>query len=161
VALILQLLEQRQIAREQVRYVIPTHVHLDHAGGVGGLMQLLPSATLLIHPRGARHMIDPAKLKAGAIAVYGEQQFAKIYGEVIAVDAPRVREMPDAARVQLVSCTLPFYDTPGHAYRRFSVHALQSVAIFPGDTFVLAYPALASAKGPFIFPTTPPVQFDP
>src|SRR5690606_11253718 len=161
VALILQLLEQRRIAREQVRYVIPTHVHLDHAGGVGGLMQLLPSATLLIHPRGARHMIDPAKLKAGAIAVYGEQQFAKIYGEVIAVDAARVREMPDAARVQLGSRTLVFYDTPGHAYHHFCVHDLQSNSIFTGDTFGLAYPALSTAKGPFIFPTTTPVQFDP
>ena len=93
VPIILALLEQREIEREQVKFVIPTHLHLDHAGGVGGLMQALPVATLLIHPRGARHMIDPSKLKAGAIAVYGEDAFAKTYGDVIPVQADRVREM--------------------------------------------------------------------
>lgn len=158
---IMKLLEQRGIESGQVKYVIPTHVHLDHAGGVGGLMQLLPNATLLIHPKGARHMINPEKLKAGATAVYGEAYFTEIYGDVIAVDAQRVREMQDGETVTLGDRILTFYDTPGHARHHFCIHDTLSNGIFTGDTFGLAYPTLATENGPFIIPTTTPVQFDP
>ena len=158
---IMRLLMQRGIGLDQVKYVIPTHVHLDHAGGVGGLMQKLPNATLLVHPKGARHMIDPGKLKAGATAVYGEAYFTEIYGDVIAVDAQRVREMNDAETVKLGDRTLTFYDTPGHARHHFCIHDTLSNGIFTGDTFGLAYPTLVTERGPFIIPTTTPVQFDP
>ena len=161
VPIILALLEQRGIEREQVKFVIPTHVHLDHAGGVGGLMQALPVATLLIHPRGARHMIDPSKLKAGATAVYGEDAFAKTYGDVIPVQADRVREMNEGDHVLVGDRRLDFYDTPGHARHHFCVFDSLSCGIFTGDTFGLSYPPLTTEKGPFILPTTTPVQFDP
>ncbi|TXS91906.1 MBL fold metallo-hydrolase [Parahaliea maris] len=161
VPIILDLLDQRGIARDQVRFVIPTHVHLDHAGGVGGLMQALPDATLLVHPAGARHMIDPAKLKAGAMAVYGEAAFAEMYGDIIPVEESRVRTMADGERIELGDRQLVFYDTPGHARHHFCVHDPLSQGIFTGDTFGLAYPRLTTHQGPFIFPTTTPVQFDP
>jgi len=161
VPIILALLEQRGIEREQVKFVILTHVHLDHAGGVGGLMQALPVATLLIHPRGARHMIDPSKLKAGATAVYGEDAFAKTYGDVIPVQADRVREMNEGDHVLVGDRRLDFYDTPGHARHHFCVFDSLSCGIFTGDTFGLSYPPLTTEKGPFILPTTTPVQFDP
>ncbi|MGB1466695.1 MAG: MBL fold metallo-hydrolase [Alcanivorax nanhaiticus] len=161
VPILLALLEERGISREQVKYVIPTHVHLDHAGGVGGLMQALPEATLLIHPRGARHMIDPSKLKAGAIAVYGEAAFSGVYGDVIPVDESRVRIMEDGDSVMLAKRKLVFYDTPGHARHHFCVYDPASKGIFTGDTFGLSYPSLVTENGPFILPTTTPVQFDP
>ena len=161
VPIVLALLEQRGIRREQVRLVIPTHVHLDHAGGVGGLMQALPAATLLVHPRGARHLINPAKLKAGAVAVYGEKAFAATYGDVIPVEESRVRTMEDGERIILGDRELVFHDTPGHARHHFCVHDLASNGIFTGDTFGVFYPALTTDKGPFIMPTTTPVQFDP
>ena len=161
VPIILALLEARGIPRSQVKYVIPTHVHLDHAGGVGGLMQALPDATLLVHPRGARHMIDPAKLKAGATAVYGEAMFAKIYGDVIPVEESRVCTMEDGDQVRVGERKLVFYDTPGHARHHFCVYDPTSRGIFTGDTFGLSYPPLTTANGPFICPTTTPVQFDP
>ena len=78
--IIMQLLATKGIQPAQVKYIIPTHVHLDHAGGAGQLMQLLPEAALVIHPFGARHMVDPAKLIAGATSVYGEEQFNSLYG---------------------------------------------------------------------------------
>ena len=84
---LLALLAERGIAREQVRYVIPTHVHLDHAGGAGVLMRELPAAKLVAHPRGARHLIDPSKLIAGAEAVYGKAAVAQMYGEIAAIPA--------------------------------------------------------------------------
>ncbi|HEX5360077.1 MAG TPA: MBL fold metallo-hydrolase [Fluviicoccus sp.] len=158
---IMDLLAQRQIRPEQVTYVVPTHVHLDHAGGVGGLMQCLPEATLLVHPKGARHLIEPGKLKAGAIAVYGEAEFAKVYGDIMPVEASRVRSMEDGSEALLGSRKLVFLDTPGHARHHFCVFDPESRGIFTGDTFGLAYPALTTAKGPFIIPTTTPVQFEP
>ncbi|MDX1757514.1 MAG: MBL fold metallo-hydrolase [Marinobacter sp.] len=158
---ILGLLEQRGIDRAQVKFVVPTHVHLDHAGGVGGLMQALPRATLLVHPRGARHMVDPSKLKAGATAVYGEKAFAEIYGDVLPVDENRVRTMDEGDEVTVGERRLVFCDTPGHARHHFCVHDPASRGIFTGDTFGLCYPSLVSEKGPFILPTTTPVQFDP
>lgn len=161
VPIILALLAQKGIEAEAVKYVIPTHVHLDHAGGVGGLMQALPEATLLIHPRGARHMIDPAKLKAGATAVYGEEAFARIYGDVLPVKESRMRIMEDGDSVMLADRELLFFDTPGHARHHFCVYDPYSKGIFTGDTFGLSYPALTTEKGPFILPTTTPVQFEP
>jgi glyoxylase-like metal-dependent hydrolase (beta-lactamase superfamily II) len=80
---LLELMRARGLNPEQVRYVIPTHVHLDHAGGAGRMMQVFPRASLVVHPRGARHMIEPAKLIAGSIAVYGEEQFRVLYGDVV------------------------------------------------------------------------------
>ncbi|HAG93269.1 MAG: MBL fold metallo-hydrolase [Pseudomonadales bacterium] len=161
IATIMALLQARGIDPMQVKYIIPTHVHLDHAGGVGGLMQRLPQATLLVHPRGARHMIDPAQLKAGATAVYGAEVFQQIYGDLIPVEPHRVRQMQDAEQVTLGNRTLVFYDTPGHARHHFCVHDLQSNGVFSGDTFGLAYPTLNTANGPFIMLSTTPVQFDP
>lgn len=161
VPIVMKLLAQRDIQPDQVKYVIPTHVHLDHAGGVGSFMQELTKATLLIHPKGARHMISPGKLKAGTIAVYGEETFSRIYGDVIPVDESRVQIQEDASEVMLGNRKLVFYDTPGHANHHFCVYDPQSNGIFTGDTFGLAFPALTTEKGPFILPTTTPVQFDP
>jgi glyoxylase-like metal-dependent hydrolase (beta-lactamase superfamily II) len=158
---LLSFLDDHQIGYEQVRYVIPTHVHLDHAGGVGGLMQKLPEAKLVIHPKGARHMIAPDKLKAGALAVYGEEKFAQMYGDIIPVDEHRVIIAEDNDTLDLDGRTLRFLDTPGHARHHFCVYDAMSNGIFTGDTFGLAYPELSTSAGPFIIPTTTPVQFEP
>ena len=77
---LLETLDALGLAREAVDYVIPTHVHLDHAGGVGLLMQSLPAATLICHPRGLRHLVDPSQLWASATAVYGAEEMARSYG---------------------------------------------------------------------------------
>src|SRR5579864_9346118 len=73
------------IARTAVDYLLLTHVHLDHAGGAGALMQELPNARALLHPRGAPHMIDPTKLIAGSKVVYGEERFERLYGELLPI----------------------------------------------------------------------------
>ena len=83
---LMKVLEDRGWKPEDVSYVIVTHVHLDHAGGAGSLMQLLPNATFLVHPYGARHMIDPSKLEAGARGVYGDEMFDSVYGKLIPVE---------------------------------------------------------------------------
>jgi glyoxylase-like metal-dependent hydrolase (beta-lactamase superfamily II) len=146
---------------EDVRYVIVTHVHLDHAGGAGSLMQLLPKATFLVHPYGARHMIDPTKLEAGARAVYGDQLFDKTYGTLIPVPEERVQIMEDGDEVTLGNRQLHFIDTPGHARHHFCVRDSLTNGWFTGDTFGLSYREFDTENGPFLFPTTTPIQFDP
>jgi glyoxylase-like metal-dependent hydrolase (beta-lactamase superfamily II) len=158
---LLAALERLGLARDAVDYVILTHVHLDHAGGAGLLMQSLPQAKLVVHPRGARHMIDPSKLIAGATAVYGEEEMQRSYGTLVPVPAERVIEAPDEFGLSLGGRPLRFLDTPGHARHHFCVWDEASRSFFTGDTFGLAYPELAGARGPFLIPTTTPVQFEP
>lgn len=154
-------LERRGLDADSVAYVIPTHVHLDHAGGAGELMHRCPNAMLVVHPFGARHMIDPSKLAAGTIAVYGEDKFHQYYGELKPVPAERVIEAPDNFELDFNGRVLRFLDTPGHARHHFCVYDETSRGIFSGDTFGLSYPRLETEQGRFIFPTTTPVQFDP
>ena len=158
---ILTVLRDKGIAPEQVKYVIPTHVHLDHAGGAGVLMEALPDATAVVHPRGARHLIDPQKLIAGSIAVYGEQRFKELYGDVVPIPQSRVQVAEDGDSVDLAGRKLLFRDTPGHASHHFCIWDEYSRGWFSGDTFGLGYRELIFPKGRFLFPTTTPVQFDP
>lgn len=158
---LLAALERLGVAKDAVDYVILTHVHLDHAGGAGALMEHLPQAKLVVHPRGARHMIDPSKLVAGATAVYGEEEMQRSYGTLVPVPAERVLEAPDDFTLSLAERSLRFLDTPGHARHHFCVWDEASRSFFTGDTFGLAYPELTGARGPFLIPTTTPVQFEP
>ena len=161
VPLILDAIHQLGFKATDVAYIIPTHVHLDHAGGAGLLMQQCPQAQLVIHPRGARHLIDPEKLTKGTIAVYGEQRFRTLYGELVPVAAGRIIEAADNDTLKLNDRVLTFYDTPGHARHHFCVYDALSQGIFSGDTFGLCYRELDTRQGPFLFATTTPVQFDP
>lgn len=158
---VLQALEGKGVAPRNVDYVILTHVHLDHAGGAGALMRLLPNARLTVHPRGARHMIDPSRLIESTVEVYGEGHMADTYGEVAPVPAERVIETPHAARISFQGRELTFYDTPGHARHHVIIHDARSDAVFAGDAFGLAYTELDDAQQRYIFPTTSPTQFDP
>ena len=158
---LMKVLEARGWKPGDVSHVIVTHVHLDHAGGAGSLMQLLPEATLLAHPYGARHMIDPARLETGARGVYGDEMFDRVYGQLIPVDESRVRIMEDGDELTLGNRQLHFIDTPGHARHHFCVHDSLTNGWFTGDTFGLSYREFDTDKGAFLFPTTTPVQFDP
>ena len=161
VAGLLELIDGMGVRRENVEYIIPTHVHLDHAGGAGRLMQALPRATLVIHPRGARHMIDPSKLSAAATAVYGEDTFKRVYGEIIPVPAERVTEAADGFSLDFHGRELLFIDTPGHARHHFCVIDHASAGIFSGDTFGLSYREFDRGGRVFGLATTTPTQFDP
>jgi glyoxylase-like metal-dependent hydrolase (beta-lactamase superfamily II) len=149
------------LERDAVDYVIPTHVHLDHAGGAGLLMKELPAATLLVHPRGARHMIDPSALYQGALAVYGQAEMDSAYGQLVGVPAARVATTHDGQVIELAGRPLYFADTPGHARHHHCIWDAASRGWFTGDTFGLSYREFDSPRGPWILPTSTPVQFEP
>ena len=154
-------LDQLGVRREQVRYLMPTHVHLDHAGGAGLLMRELPNAQLVVHPRGARHLIDPSKLIAGATAVYGAAVVRDRYGEILPIAESRVVIADDGYRLRLGERDLLFIDTPGHARHHYSIWDAASRGFFTGDTFGLSYREFDGPAGAWLMPTTTPVQFEP
>ncbi|CAG0928002.1 MAG: Hydroxyacylglutathione hydrolase [Rhodocyclaceae bacterium] len=159
--LVLATLADQGLAPEQVDYVILTHVHLDHAGGAGALMRALPNARLTVHPRGARHMADPARLVAGTVAVYGEAEARRMYGEILPVPVARILETPDGTRLRLGGRELVVLDTPGHARHHVCIRDGRSGHVFAGDIFGLSYRELDLDGRQFVFPSTTPVQFDP
>lgn len=154
-------LEAQGLAPQAVDWLILTHVHLDHAGGAGLLMQHLPNARLAVHPRGAPHMIDPARLIAGATQVYGEAEIARSYGRILPVPGQRVVVIDDGQDIELAGRTLHCIDTPGHARHHMCIWDVRSRGWFTGDTFGLSYREFDTAGGAFVVPTTSPVQFEP
>lgn len=144
-----------------VDYVILTHIHLDHAGGAGSLMQTFPKAKLVVHPRGARHMAEPAKLVAGVTAVYGAEYVQQVYGEILPIAADRIIEAPDGLSLSLAGRELLCLDTPGHARHHICIVDKKTSGIFTGDMFGLSYRELDVEGRQFIFPTTTPTQFEP
>lgn len=161
IPILLEVLRRKGISRERVAYLMPTHVHLDHAGGSGGLMQEFPNAELLVHPRGARHLIDPTRLAQGSEKVYGPGALRDKFGELHPVAAERVREMPDESELDFNGRKLLFLDTPGHARHHYCIYDELSQGVFTGDSFGASYPELNYGRARFIFPPSTPVQFDP
>ncbi|MFK7885505.1 MAG: MBL fold metallo-hydrolase [Gammaproteobacteria bacterium] len=158
---LLNALLQQDLTPECVDYIFLTHIHLDHAGGAGTLLQSLPNAKVVLHPRGAAHMIDPTKLIAGSRAVYGDALYDKLYGEIVAVPEARVVIVEDGDELMLGDRRLLFLHTPGHALHHYCIVDAAHRAVFSGDTFGVSYRETDTAAGPFIFPTTTPTQFDP
>ena len=158
---VVQTLKQKKLSLENVAYVFLTHIHLDHAGGAGECMRCFPNAELVVHPRGARHMAEPSRLVAGAIAVYGEAEFKRVYGEIRPIAKDRIIEAPDKCTIDLNGRPLLLLDTPGHARHHYCIFDKQSQSFFTGDTFGVSYRDFDVAGMEFVFPTTTPVQFDP
>lgn len=152
---------QLGLTPEAVDWIVVTHVHLDHAGGAGSYMAAFPNAKLAVHPRGAKHMIEPDKLWAGVVGVYGEEAANRMYGKLKPIPAERVVEAGEGKVLSLAGRELVCIDTPGHAQHHLCLIDTKSGCIFTGDTFGLSYRELDTNGRPWIFPTTTPVQFDP
>jgi glyoxylase-like metal-dependent hydrolase (beta-lactamase superfamily II) len=143
---------------EDVRYVVVTHAHLDHAAGAGALLAACPNATLLAHPSSAKNLINPVKLVEGATAVYGVARFAELYGTVTPIPAERVRALKDGDTFELGGATFTVSHTAGHAFHHFIVDDPATSSVYTGDTFGLVYPALQTF-GRFAIPSTSPTGF--
>ena len=154
-------LDVRGLGPEAVDYVILTHLHLDHAGGAGVMMEAFPNAKLVVHPRGARHMIDPTRLMAGVEGVYGQERARRLYGKLMPVAAGRIIEAHDNTLLRLGSRELLCIDSPGHARHHIAIVDRQTSGIFTGDTFGISYREMDVGGRPLIFPSSSPTQFDP
>jgi glyoxylase-like metal-dependent hydrolase (beta-lactamase superfamily II) len=144
---------------EEVRWVVVTHAHLDHAGGAGALMEVCPNATLLAHPRAARHLIEPSKLVASAKSVYGEETFASVYGRITPISAGRVRALEDGESFELGDANFRVFHTAGHAKHHFVIDDPATETVYTGDAFGVVYPRLQRA-GCFAIASTSPTDFD-
>ena len=161
VPLLLDALQQQDLEPAAVDFVFLTHIHLDHAGGAGQLMQHLPNARCVVHPRGAPHMVNPERLIAGTIGVYGEEKTREMYGELVPIDEGRIVVAEDEAWFDLNGRRLQTLHTEGHARHHYVLNDPRSRGVFTGDSFGISYRELDTINGEFIFPTTTPASFDP
>jgi glyoxylase-like metal-dependent hydrolase (beta-lactamase superfamily II) len=154
-------LKQVGIDPHDLRYVIVTHIHLDHAGGAGLLLRECPNAKIVVHPKGARHLIHPEKLIQGAKAVYGEK-FDDLFHPIVPVPEDKVLIRGDRETLPIgPNRVLQFFDSPGHANHHFCIFDPLSRGVFTGDTAGIQYPQTEDCGGPFYLPTTSPNQFNP
>jgi glyoxylase-like metal-dependent hydrolase (beta-lactamase superfamily II) len=154
-------LERLGLGPEAVDWVILTHIHLDHAGGAGAMIERFPHARLVVHPRGAPHMEDPTRLMAAAIAVYGDAETFRMYGNLIPVPPDRILQATDGMLIRLGQRDLVSLDAPGHARHHLVVHDPAAAVVFTGDVFGVSYRGTDVGGRPFLMPSTSPSQFDP
>ncbi|MGH2597117.1 MAG: MBL fold metallo-hydrolase [Actinomycetota bacterium] len=148
-------LDSLGIASDGLAHIVLTHIHLDHAGGVGALADRFPNATIWVHERGARHLADPTKLVASATRVYGEERMASLFGPVEAVPAERLRVLGDRAILNLGGRSLRALETPGHASHHLALVDSSTGVVFTGDALGIHVPNLTVLR-----PATPPPDFD-
>lgn len=154
-------LEELSIDLKDVKNIIVTHIHLDHAGGAGVLLKHCPNACVFVHPKGMRHLADPSRLIEGAKAVYGEK-FDALFDPIVPIPEDRLIVKEDGETLQIgEDRTLTFLHTPGHANHHFSIYDEKSNGIFTGDTAGVFYPQLLSYDVELYLPSTSPNQFDP
>ena len=161
VPLLLDALRQQDLDVADVDFVFLTHVHLDHAGGAGLLMQHLPNALCVVHPRGAEHMVNPEKLIKGTEGVYGVERTREMYGDIRPIAEGRVVIAGDGRWLELNGRKLQTLFTEGHARHHYCLNDPTSRGVFTGDNFGVSYRELDTANGEFIFPTSTPASFDP
>jgi len=140
---------------EDIDYIVATHVHLDHAGGVGTLVRYLPKTKVVAHYKGFRHMVNPARLVQSVMAVQGEKSMAK-FGEVVPVDEKRLIQVQDGDTIALSGRQmLKFIDAPGHAPHELVIHETRNNGLFTGDAAGIYLP-----ENNILFPATPPPNFN-
>jgi len=161
VPLLLDALHQQDLGAADVDFVFLTHIHLDHAGGAGLLMQQLPNARCVLHPRGAPHMVSPERLIKGTEAVYGVERTREMYGEIRPIEERRVIVVDDEQRIDFNGREVQTLFTEGHARHHYCLNDPKSRGVFTGDSFGISYRELDTAAGNFIYPTTTPASFDP
>ena len=147
-------LERRGIAIEDVRQVLLTHIHLDHAGATGSLVAENPAIEVFVHERGAPHMIDPSRLMASATRLYGDDM-ERLWGAFLAVPAGRVRILQDGQRITAGGRAFEVAFTPGHASHHVSYFDPSTRIAFVGDTA-----GIRRGGGEYVMPPTPPPDID-
>ena len=147
-------LKHRGIALTDIGQILLTHIHLDHAGATGTIVQENPAVEVMVHERGAPHMIDPAKLLASATRLYGEADMVRLWGEFLPVPGENIRVLAGGEAVSAGGRELEVAYTPGHASHHVSYFDRASRVAFVGDT------AGIRRQSPYVMPPTPPPDID-
>jgi glyoxylase-like metal-dependent hydrolase (beta-lactamase superfamily II) len=147
-------LAERGFVPADVRLILLTHIHLDHAGGTGSLVDACPHAEVVVHERGAPHVVDPARLIASATRLYGDDM-ARLWGEIRPVAETRLRVVGEAANLDVVGHDVEVAWTPGHASHHVSYFLPEHRLAFTGDTAGMCRPS-----GRLVVPPTPPPDID-
>jgi glyoxylase-like metal-dependent hydrolase (beta-lactamase superfamily II) len=148
-------LGELNVAPGDLASVVVTHIHLDHAGGVGDVAAAFPQATVYVHEKGARHLVDPTRLVASAAMVYGDL-LDSLYGRLTPTDAARIRVLLDGEQVRIGPTRAhTTVDSPGHAKHHHSVHDSETGLLFVGDAVGVRLPKVGVLR-----PATPPPDFD-
>ena len=139
----------------QLAGVAVTHIHLDHAGGVGDVARAFPEATVYVHEKGARHLADPQRLVDSAAMVYGDL-LDTLYGRLDPTPAERIHVLADGEEIEIgPGRTLTTVDSPGHAKHHLALHDSESGILFAGDAVGVRLPDVGVLR-----PATPPADFD-
>ncbi len=138
-----------------IDYLIVTHIHLDHAGGVGVLLQDMPHAQVIVHHKGAKHLANPAKLVSSAVAAQGKEVMSKL-GEVVPVETERLKPVCHDDTIKLgKEQVLRFIEAPGHASHELCILESRHNGLFGGDAI-----GISIAENKVLMPVTPPPSFD-
>jgi glyoxylase-like metal-dependent hydrolase (beta-lactamase superfamily II) len=151
---LVDMLKRQGISVRDIRQILLTHIHLDHAGATGSLLREHPAIEVFVHERGARHLIDPSKLMASATRLYG-QDMDRLWGEVLPVPASQVRALTGGERLTAGGRDLEVAQTPGHASHHVSFFDRSSSVAFVGDTA-----GIRRGSGTYVMPPTPPPDID-
>lgn len=146
-------LRQRGLTLRDVRTLLLTHIHLDHAGAAGSIVERVPAIRVQVHERGAPHMIDPAKLLASATRLYGDQMDA-LWGAFLPVPAANVTALQGGERIATAGTTLRVAYTPGHAKHHVSYLDDTTGVAYVGDTGGIR------VSGDYLIAPTPPPDID-
>ena len=147
-------LKRSGVYPEDVREVLLTHIHLDHAGASGHLAEILPNATFYVHELGYPHLADPSKLVKSATRIYGERM-DELWGEARPVPEERIVTLGDGEEVEAAGGRLVAHDTPGHAYHHLAYLEPDSGSLFAGDVAGIRLPGQS-----YVRPPTPPPEID-
>ncbi|MCX8064528.1 MAG: MBL fold metallo-hydrolase [Candidatus Hydrogenedentes bacterium] len=158
---LLEALEQRGLKRENVDYIVVTHVHLDHAGGTAELIKHCPNAKVIAHPKASRHLTNPSRLIEGARAVYGEPLFTQLYGEIQPVPEERIYSVSDNEMIIWGERKLIFMHVLGHATHHICIYDSKVNGVFTGDSFGIGISDKNNYENLFIIASTAPADFDP
>ena len=140
---------------ENIDYIIVTHIHLDHAGGAGVLLKDMPQAQVVVHHRGARHLVNPGKLVSSVVEAQGKEAMARC-GEVVPIKQERVQPVSDGDIIRLSDKQgLRFIDAPGHAPHELCIYESRNQGLFTGDAV-----AVSLAEGEVFLPFQPPPDCD-
>jgi len=143
------------VSPEEIDYLIVTHIHLDHAGGAGFLLKDMPGAQVVVHQKGAKHLVAPERLVNSFAAAMGKNMMAKV-GEMVPIDADRVKSVNDNDVLELGNeQTLKFIHAPGHAPHELCILESRNKGMFSGDAI-----GVSVADNEVLLPVTPPPSFD-